>query len=402
MTTLNYTSTAGNPELDAAFEKALATARKGRPDPLCQLVDGEWRPEGDLFESHDPCDTSRTVARVYHASPRLVSAAASAARRAQPGWAATPLGDRIAALRRIAALISERLVEIAGVISAETGKVRMEAIPEVQEGVDLIETYCADMERHDGYRIPLGRLSDNEDNVSVMLPYGVFAVICPFNFPFALAVNMTAGALVTGNTVVLKPAEQTPWSTALLAEIATDSGLPPGVLNLVHGDDFAGRVLVEEEIHGVAFTGSAEAGHAIAQTMHASRPLRPLILEMGGKNAAIVTANADLDAAAEGIVRSAFGLSGQKCSSCSRVIAPFVIFGELIKGIEARAGELVVGDPANRATSLGPVIDWTPRCGSTPRSRTRGRTRRSSSEATARTGSWRRRWSGSSPVAPVD
>ena len=167
-------------------------------------------------------------------------------------------------------------MEIAGVVSAETGKVRMEAVPEVQEGVDLIETYCADMERRDGYRTPLGRLSDNEDNVSVLLPFGVFAVIAPFNFPFALAVNMCAAALVTGNTVVLKPSEETPRSTALLGELAIEAGLPPGVLNVVHGDDEAGRALVAERrrrrrLHRLGRGRPRDRGHAATRRRRCAR-----------------------------------------------------------------------------------------------------------------------------------
>src|SRR5215213_8095291 len=295
MTTLNYTSTGADPALDEAFERALATAREGRATPLAHLICDEGRAVGEVFERADPCVPARIVSRAHAATPEIVDAAIRAARAAQPAWAATPLAERTAALRRIANLISERRVELAGVVSAETGKIRLEAVPEVQEGADLIETYCADLERHDGYRIPLGRLSEREDNVSVMRPYGVFAVICPFNFPFALAVNMAAGALVTGNTVVIKPAEETPWSTAQLAELAVEANLPPGVVNLVHGDDTVGRALVGAGVDGVAFTGSAEAGHSIAATLHAQPPLRPLIAEMGGKNPAIVTASADLD-----------------------------------------------------------------------------------------------------------
>jgi 1-pyrroline-5-carboxylate dehydrogenase len=354
VTTLNYTSTAGDPALDEAFEAALTRARQGR-QALAHLVGGEWISDGELFERRDPCDPARVVSRAHRASGEVVARAVEAARAAQPGWAATPLAERIEALRRIARLIGERTVELGAVVAAETGKVRLEAVPEVQEGVDLIEAYCGHMERNDGYRIPLGQLSPDEHNTSVMLPYGVFAVICPFNFPFALAIGMSSGALVTGNTVVMKPAEETPWSTGVIADLAVEAGLPPGVLNLVQGDDGTGRAMVDAEIDGVAFTGSAEAGHAIAQRLHAVRPLRPLIVEMGGKNPAIVTANADLETAAAGIVRSAYGLSGQKCSSCSRVVVDRALHDELVERIAAGAGELVLGDPADRATSLGPV-----------------------------------------------
>jgi 1-pyrroline-5-carboxylate dehydrogenase len=356
MTTLNYTSTAADPTLDETFERALAKAREGRPEPLAHLIRDEGQAVGDVFERTDPCDPARVISRAHAAGDEMVAAAVRAARAAKRDWAAAPVGDRTAALRRIAALIAERRVELAGVVSAETGKIRLEAVPEVQEGVDLIETYCTFMEDNDGYRVPLGRLSEREDNVSVMRPYGVFAVICPFNFPFALAVGMASGALVCGNTVVMKPAEETPWSTALIAELAVEAGLPAGVLNLVHGDDATGRALVAADIDGVAFTGSAEAGHAIARTLHARPPLRPLVAEMGGKNPAIVTASADLDRAAAGIVRSAFGLSGQKCSSCSRVVVDRGVHDELVERIAAGARELVVGDPANAASNLGPVV----------------------------------------------
>jgi 1-pyrroline-5-carboxylate dehydrogenase len=355
MTTLNYISTGADPALDDAFEQALARARAGVQTPLGHLIGGEARSDGPLFERADPCDASRIVSRAHAADADTVAAAVRAARAAQPAWAAMPYAERTAALRRLAALIGERRIELAGVVAAETGKIRLEAVPEVQEGVDLIETYCADLERHDGYRIPLGRLSEREDNVSIMRPYGVFAVICPFNFPFALAVGMATGALVTGNTVVMKPAEETPWSTALIGELAVEAGLPPGVLNLVHGDDATGRALVAAEIDGVAFTGSAEAGHAIARELHARPPLRPLVAEMGGKNPAIVTASADLDRAAAGIVRSAYGLSGQKCSSCSRVVVDRAVHDELVERIAAGARELVVGDPADAGANLGPV-----------------------------------------------
>ena len=356
MTTLNYTSTGADPALDEAFERALANARDGRAAPLAHLIGDERRAVGEIFESRDPCDPHRVISRAHAAPREIVDAAVRAARAAQPAWAATPLPGRTAVLRRIAALIGERRVELAGVVAAETGKIRLEAVPEVQEGVDLIETYCAFMEANDGYRSPLGRLSDREDNVSVMRPYGVFGVICPFNFPFALAVGMASGALVCGNTVVMKPAEETPWSTAQIAELALEAGLPPGVLNLVHGDDSAGRALVAAEIDGIAFTGSAEAGHAIARELHARPPLRPLVAEMGGKNPAIVTASANLDSAAAGIVRSAYGLSGQKCSSCSRVVVDASVHDALVERIAAGARELKVGDPADTAANLGPVV----------------------------------------------
>ena len=352
MSSITYTTTASDPELDADYEQALAAAREGCP-PLPHLLDGEPWPEGAVFERRDPCEPSRVVSAAYSGSPQLVGQAVAAARAMQRAWAARPLAERTEMLRAMAGQISERLVELAGVVSAETGKNRIEALPEVQEGVDLIETYCAQMERHEGYRIEMGRLTDHESNVSVMRPYGVFAVICPFNFPFALAVNMAAGALVTGNAVVLKPAEESPRSGHLVGELAIGAGLP---VQVVHGGERVGRALVDAPVDGVAFTGSAEAGHEIARTLHARRPLRPLIAEMGGKNPAVVSANADLDRAADGIARSAFGLSGQKCSSCSRVVVERAVHDELVDKLVERARRLVPGDPSQADSSLGPVV----------------------------------------------
>jgi 1-pyrroline-5-carboxylate dehydrogenase len=354
---ITYTTGAGDPELDAGFERALAAAREAPGPPLPHLIDGRERADGAVFERPDPCDPHRVVSRAHHGDAAVVAEAVAAARRAQPAWAATPLAERTAALRLLAGRIAARRVELAGVVSAETGKIRGEAVPEVQEGVDLIETYCAQMEREEGYRIEMGRLSESETNVSILRPYGVFAVIGPFNFPFALIVNMAAGALVTGNTVVIKPAEEAPRCGALVAELAAEAGLPAGVVDLVHGDERTGRALVDAQVDGVAFTGSAEAGHAIARALHTRTPLRPLIAEMGGKNPAVVAATADVDAAAEGIARSAFGLSGQKCSSCSRAIVARERHDELVAKIVARAEALKVGDPADPASSLGPVVN---------------------------------------------
>ena len=175
----------------------------------------------------------------------------------------------------------------------------------------------------------------------------------------------------------MKPAEETPWSTGQIADLAVEAGLPAGVLNLVQGDDATGRALVAAGVDGVAFTGSAEAGHAIARELHARRPYRPLVAEMGGKNPAIVTTHADLDRAAEGIVRSAYGLSGQKCSSCSRVVVDASCTTSWWSGSpRARRGSCV-GDPADPATTLGPVVGPDATAASTPRSPTPGATARS-------------------------
>jgi 1-pyrroline-5-carboxylate dehydrogenase len=248
-------------------------------------------------------------------------------------------------------------MELAGLTSLETGKSRTESILEVQEAIDLIEAYAGHMEENEGYTRPLNSFVEGERNVDVLRPYGVFGVIAPFNFPVALSVGMFSSALIAGNTVVFKPSEETPATGAVLGEIVRAAGLPAGAFNLVHGGPDTGRALVDAPVDGMAFTGSAEVGREIAGKMNEGPYARPALTEMGGKNPAIVTASADIDAAAEGVARSAFGLSGQKCSACSRAIVLDSVHDEFVERLAARAAELALGDPSDREAFAGPVIN---------------------------------------------
>ena len=213
------------------------------------------------------------------------------------------------------------------------------------------------MEENKGYTQPLNSFVDGERNMDVLRPYGVFGVIAPFNFPVALSVGMFSSALIAGNTVVFKPSEESPSTGAVLAEIVQGAGLPAGVFNLVHGGPDTGRALVDAPVDGVAFTGSAEVGREIARKLQEGAYARPALTEMGGKNPAIVTASADVDAAAEGVARSAFGLSGQKCSACSRAIVVDSVHDEFVERLAARAAELALGDASDRDAFVGPVIN---------------------------------------------
>ena len=233
----------------------------------------------------------------------------------------------------------------------------MRSILEVQEAIDLIEAYAGHMEENEGYTQPLNSFVDGERNVDVLRPYGVFGVIAPFNFPVALSIGMASSALIAGNTVVFKPSEETPASGAVLGEIVVAAGLPAGVFNLVQGGPGTGRALVDAGVDGIAFTGSAEVGREIARKLQDGPYARPALTEMGGKNPAIVTDSADLDAAAEGVARSAFGLSGQKCSACSRAIVVDSVYDEFVDRLAAKASELALGDPGDSETFVGPVIN---------------------------------------------
>ncbi|MEP7244877.1 MAG: aldehyde dehydrogenase family protein, partial [Gammaproteobacteria bacterium] len=236
-----------------------------------------------------------------------------------------------------------------------------EALGEVQETADFFTVYCDDYERQNfDHELPDDPLPGHHShNRSVMKPYGVWVVITPFNFPFALAGGPVAAALVTGNTVVLKGSTDTPWSGRLLADCLREAGIPPGVFNYLSGSGrTAGEALVNHpDTAGITFTGSHEVGMQIYRRMCTGAWPRPCIAEMGGKNPVIVSAGADLDRATVGIIRSAFGLSGQKCSAASRVYVHEKVANRLIERLVAEAAKIKVGDPTQRENWMGPVIN---------------------------------------------
>ena len=253
-----------------------------------------------------------------------------------------------------------RVYTIAAALALEVGKNRMEALGEAQETVDFFRQYADDFERAQGFDVALpddpldGVVSTNR---SVLRPYGVWVVIAPFNFPLALMGGPTAAALVTGNVVVAKGSSHTPWAGRLLADCLRDAGVPPGVFQLVHGpSDTVGRALSEHpDVAGITFTGSVAVGRRLLSQCVSGPWPRPCIAEMGGKNPCIVTARADLDAAAAGIVRSAYGLSGQKCSALSRLYVHAAVADALIERLMARIEAITIGDPTARAHWMGPV-----------------------------------------------
>src|SRR5215472_14695522 len=263
-------------------------------------------------------------------------------------------------LRRVGQLIEERVYDIAAAITLEVGKNRMEALGETQEAADFFYTYCDDFEREHGFdrALPNDPMTSHVSrNRSVLKPYGAWLVITPFNFPIALAAGPVAAALITGNTVVLKGATATPWAGRLLADCIRDAGLPPGVFNYLSGSSGEiGAALVDHPLTaGVTFTGSYEVGRQIAQKLQAGPYPKPCIAEMGGKNACIVTARADLERAASGILRSAFGMGGQKCSALSRLYVHREVADALIDKLLGAMAALRIGDPARRDNWLGPV-----------------------------------------------
>ncbi|MGH2380038.1 MAG: aldehyde dehydrogenase family protein [Candidatus Limnocylindria bacterium] len=352
------TLSADNEELQSSFDAAVERARAdlGREYPM--IIGGEERTAAESFEDRSPIDTDLVVARFPVGSRTDVRDAIDAARAAYPAWRGTPWPERLAILRGAADLISERQFDYAALMTLEVGKNRLEALGDVEETADLLRYYGDEFEKADGFVMPLGSLSPVETTRSVLRPYGVFGVISPFNFPMALAGGPAGGAMIAGNTVVLKPSSDAPLSAWKFAEALRDAGLPDGVLNLVTGPgETVGAELQENPgIDGMVFTGSYEVGIKLYRSFTKDYP-RPIITEMGGKNPAIVTRNADLDEAAEGVMRSAFGFDGQKCSANSRVYVERPVAREFVDKLVEKARGIVVGDPTERTSWMGPVIN---------------------------------------------
>jgi 1-pyrroline-5-carboxylate dehydrogenase len=288
--------------------------------------------------------------------------AIAAARAAFPKWSRTPWQERVRLVRKAASILEQRILELGAAMSLEVGKNRMESLGDVQESADLMYYSAKMMEENKGFVKEMGRdplVGYDATNVSVLRPYGVWLVVSPFNFPFALTAGPTGAALVAGNTVVIKPATDTAWIVRLYAGCLRDAGFPDGVLNFVTGPGSSlGQALVDsKEVDGATFTGSFDVGMKMHRDFSQRNYVRPVILELGGKNPAIVSRHANLEDAATGIVRSAFGLQGQKCSAASRVIVEEPVYEDLLGLLKAKTEKLVIGDPTERNVFLGPVIN---------------------------------------------
>ncbi|HET8629162.1 MAG TPA: aldehyde dehydrogenase family protein [Thermomicrobiales bacterium] len=345
--------------IDRAFEEALPRVKAGLGRSQPMYVGGEERRADREFEDRSPIDTDTLLARFPLGTKQDVSDAIAAAEAAFPGWSRTPYQERVAILRRAANNFRDRKYEIGALLALEAGKTRAEALGEVEEAADLIDTYCTQLEEARGFERPMGTQDPREHNRDVMRPFGVWAVIAPFNFPVALATGMTAGVLTAGNTAVFKPASDTPYSGLQVYRCFADAGLPRGALNFVTGSGReVGDALAEDpRIDGIIFTGSKDVGLKLFRELAQGPYVRPCITEMGGKNPAIVTARADLDKAVEGVVRSAFGFGGQKCSACSRVYVERPVYDDFITKLVVRTDRLNVGDPTKKEVFVGPVIN---------------------------------------------
>jgi len=316
---------------------------------------------GEPYPVPCPIDAGLLLGTCIAADSQAVDAAVTAARGAFPEWSHQSAAVRIGVLRAVAGELERRKWDLAIAALLEVGKSRMEALGEAEESIDMIRYYAAEAEASGGWqRRPMQRAFAQEETADRLRPYGVFGVIAPFNYPIALAVGMLTGAILTGNTAVFKPSPGMGLSARLLIEAFEAGGVPPGVVNLVCGGAETGRLLAQHpEVAGFAFTGSHRTGMEILRHCASGRFHRPVIVEMGGKNPAYVTRTADLGIAAEGVARSAFGLSGQKCSALSRLFVHADVHDAFMDQLVARTRALAVGDPRRAGVFTGPVVDAT-------------------------------------------
>lgn len=348
-------------ELHTRFDQAMEDlkGKLGQEHPM--FIGGEERVVQDKTKEFSPINTELHLATFQKGSAKDAEDAIAAAREAFPKWSRMNWDERVYLMRKAADIIDQRLFEIGAVVTLEVGKNRMEALGDVAEMADLIRYACSQMEANQGYRASMAKdplPGYDATNTSILKPYGVWVVISPFNFPAALTGGPSGAALTAGNTLVIKPASVSTWTTALLVDCMRQAGIPDGVVNFVSGPgSVVGNALVgSNEVDGLTFTGSFDVGMGIYRTFAQAEYVRPTVLEMGGKNPAIVSKNADIEDAALGIVRSAFGLQGQKCSACSRVFAEKEVYDQLLERVVALTEKLTIGNPVERETYMGPVI----------------------------------------------
>jgi 1-pyrroline-5-carboxylate dehydrogenase len=322
------------------------------------FINGGDRDDGKLFAASSPIDRDLVLGEFPQGDERLIDEAVEAARSAYRSWRDLGWRKRVDLLRAGADALEERKWDLSVACLIEVGKSRLEAVGEVEEAIDLVRHYCSEMERSDGFAETRPGASSAEHCEVVLRPYGVFGVIAPFNFPVALSVGMMSAALVAGNTVVFKPSDAAGLTGRLVVEALVAGGLPDGVLNLVQGGDQTGKALANHaRVDGFAFTGSNAVGMTILRNAASSTAMRPVLCEMGGKNPAFVTSSADLDVAASGVARSAFGLSGQKCSAAAKAYVSTAIIEDFLERLLATTAKLAVGDPRRQDVFMGPVID---------------------------------------------
>jgi 1-pyrroline-5-carboxylate dehydrogenase len=347
---------------DREAMKAALRAVKGRLGAQYPLViNGERIETEKKIRSLNPADPSQIVGIVSSASRQEANAAIDAAARAFESWKRLTLAQRASYLFRAAELLRRRRLEYDALLVYEVGKSWPEADGDIAEAIDFLEYYAREALRY-GEPQPVVPLA-GERNELVYIPLGVGAVIPPWNFAGAIMMGMTAAAIVSGNTVVLKPSSDAAIIAAWFVDLLAEVGVPPGVVNFVpgSGSEIGDLIVTHPLVRFISFTGSKEVGLRInelaAKPQAGQKWIKRVVAEMGGKDSIVVCADADLDAAVEAVAVSAFGFQGQKCSACSRAIVEEPIYDEFVARLKRRVAEITVGDPENPENYMGPVVN---------------------------------------------
>jgi RHH-type proline utilization regulon transcriptional repressor/proline dehydrogenase/delta 1-pyrroline-5-carboxylate dehydrogenase len=345
-------------------QDAYAKVRQQLGKTYPPLINGEYVETEATVNSVNPSNPDEIIGTIGLLSIEQAEDALKAAKAAFPAWRRTPARQRAEILRKAGDIMEQRRAQLSAWVSLEVGKALREADAEVSEAIDFFRYYADEMERLDrgyNYDIP------GENNRYVYQPRGIAVVISPWNFPIAIATGMTVAALVTGNCTLLKPAETSSVIAAKIGEILVEAGIPKGVFQFIpaKGSTVGAHIVKHPDVHLIAFTGSMEVGCRIYADAAIVQPgqqhLKRVIAEMGGKNAIIVDESADLDQAVAGVVQSAFGYSGQKCSACSRVIVLETVYDSFIERMVEATRSLNIGAAELPSTQVGPVIDATAR-----------------------------------------
>ncbi|MBZ5584240.1 MAG: L-glutamate gamma-semialdehyde dehydrogenase [Acidobacteriia bacterium] len=343
-----------------AMEKALAEVRAAFGREYQLRIGGEWIATGDKLVSVNPSDPKEVVGVHHKATAELAKRAVESAWAAFPAWSRTPAEERVRMLLDASRILRARKMEFDAWLVYEAGKTWPEADADVSEAIDFCEYYAREMTRLAGPQ-PVCQLPGEHDEM-LYLPLGVGIVIPPWNFPLAILTGMTVASLVTGNTAIVKPSSETPTIAAKLAEVLLEAGFPESSFTLLTGSGAAvGDVLVQHpKTRFIAFTGSRDVGLRINELAARPQPgqiwIKRVIAEMGGKDAIVVDADAEVDEAVDGVLASAFGYQGQKCSACSRAIVDAKVYDEFLEKLAAKAKDIRVGPADDPGNYMGPVI----------------------------------------------
>ena len=349
-----------NPQNAEMMEAALAQVRSQFGTEYDLMIAGEHRKRTDKLNSVNPSKPSEIVGIHQAGSEQDALDAIERASAYFPTWSLVSAEKRVAMLRKVASIIRKRKYEFDAWLVLEAGKTWNEAEGDVSEAIDFCDYYALQAERL-SRPDPLVQLPGEHDEITY-LPLGVGVIIPPWNFPLAILVGMATAALVTGNTVVIKPSMDTPTIAVKFAEVLLDAGFPPESFSLLNGDGaLIGDVLVgHPKTRFISFTGSRRVGlhvnETAAKTAKGQIWVKRVVAEMGGKDAIVVDSEADLDQAVLGVLNSAFGFQGQKCSACSRAIVDSAVYDEFLDKLTTKAGQLTIGSSDDFGNYMGPVI----------------------------------------------